>query len=372
MSRKVLFSSLKNIFLKRGADPRYVIFFVTSKCDARCHHCFFWRKTGVDLNELSLTEIEKISKSMSSFLQLTLTGGDAALREDLPEIARIFYRNNSVSNITIGTNGNRPDLVEKHVKEMLGFAQNAAITVDLSMDGLGKDHDKVRETPHIFENVEETFHRLALLKKNHPNLNTCIDITVSAFNQEKLMPLYYHIRDTLKPDILNAILIRGNPRNPEAKKVEIGYYEKLNDLLEKDYSRGKFRGYSFFTDILNVKDIILRKLIIKIHKEDRYFIPCTAGTLTAVIYPEGDVYPCELLDSPLGSLREADYDFRKIWLSKKAGEIRNRIKSDKCFCIHQCFLSNNILFNPKMFPTFFSRYVKLKLNKFIHRSGKTS
>lgn len=366
------YSSIKNILLKKDADPQYLIFFVTSKCDARCQHCFFWRKTGIDLNELSLEEIEKTSKSMEPFLQLTLTGGDAALRPDLAEIAHIFYRNNRVTNITVGTNGNHPGLVEDHVIKMLTFAGDAAITVDLSMDGLGEDHDKIRNTPHIFENVQETFHRLQSLKKSHSNLNTCIDITVSAFNQENLVPLYHHIRDHMKPDIINALLIRGEPRNPDAKKVDIRYYEELNRLLENDYSSAKIRGYSFFTDILNAKDFLLRDLIITIHKENRYKLPCTAGRLTAVIYPEGEIYPCELLDTSFGALREFDYDFRRIWFSQAAREVRDNIRREKCFCIHQCFLSNNILFNPKMFPKFFTRYLKLKFDRLLARLGRNN
>jgi radical SAM protein with 4Fe4S-binding SPASM domain len=238
------------------------------------------------------------------------------------------------------------------------------------MDGLGEDHDRVRNTPDIFSNVEETFHRLQRIKKNHRNLNTCIDITVSALNQEKLIPLYHHIRDDLKPDIINAILIRGNPRNPESKKVDIKYYEELNNMLESDYSSGLIRGYSFFTDLLNVKDFLLRDLIIDIHKQGRYMVPCTAGTLTAVIYPEGEVYPCELLDTPLGSLRDSDYNFRKIWFGTNAQKIRDKIKREKCYCIHQCFLSNNILFNPKMFPGFFSRYFRLKMEKLQNRFNR--
>jgi len=363
MKSKIPFHSIKSLLFKKNADPQYLIFFVTTKCDSRCHHCFFWRKTGVEVNELTLDEIEKISASMKPFLQLTLTGGDAALREDLSDIAYIFYRNNRIKNITIGTNGNRPEMVESHVKRMLSECSEAAVTVDLSMDGLGEDHDHIRNTPDIFERVEETFHRMTGLKKQYSNLNTCIDITVSAFNQNKLLPLYHHIRDDLKPDIINAILIRGTPRNPEAKKVYVKNYEDLNSMLKEDYSSGLIRGYSFFTDILNVKDFLLRQIIINIHKQDRYIVPCTAGSLTAVVYPEGEVFPCELLDDCLGSLREADLNFREIWFSERAREIRKNIVEKKCYCIHQCFLSNNILFNPALFPKFLYEYLKLKVTR---------
>ncbi len=97
--------SAHSMMMNNKPDLKYLLFFITSKCDATCRHCFFHKSTNKPMNELTVDEIEKISSNMDDFLQLTLTGGDAALREDLPDIAEIFARNNKVLNITIGTNG---------------------------------------------------------------------------------------------------------------------------------------------------------------------------------------------------------------------------------------------------------------------------
>jgi radical SAM protein with 4Fe4S-binding SPASM domain len=359
--------SAHSMILNNKPDLKYLLFFITAKCDACCRHCFFHKSTNKPMNELTLDEIEKVSKNMDEFLQLTLTGGDAALREDLPEIAKIFAANNKVLNVTIGTNGNRPEKVITSVRKMLHELGNIHLTVDLSMDGLEADHDFIRKTPGIFENVKTTFGELVKLKKEHKNLNTCIDITASAYNHEKLIPLYEYIRDKLQPDIINALLIRGNPREKEAKDVKLENYEVICDVMEEDYKTGRIRGYSFFPDILNVKDILLRRLIIKTQRENKFQAKCTAGTLTGVIYPEGDVYPCELLDKKLGSLREENYDFNRIWKGERARQIREWIRGTKCYCIHQCFLSNNILFNPKFLPEFFLEYFKLKTKKLFSK-----
>ena len=59
--------------------------------------------------------------------------------------------------------------------------------------------------------------------------------------------------------------------------------------------------------------------------EKGYQVPCYAANLSGVIYAGGDVYPCEILEEPLGNLRDADYDFRKIWFSgTKASRSRSR------------------------------------------------
>jgi len=75
------------------------------------------------------------------------------------------------------------------------------------------------------------------------------------------------------------------------------------------------------------------------------------------MYPEGDVYPCELLDDEhkIGNIRDFDLDFKKLWLSKKAKDEVNFIRKTKCFCTHECFNSVNIMFNPKFYPRIIKR-----------------
>ena len=34
---------------------------------------------------------------------------------------------------------------------------------------------------------------------------------------------------------------------------------------------------------------------------------------------------------------------------------------NKCFCTHECFITNNIIFNPRMLPRILKEYIKLKL-----------
>lgn len=351
------------IFLRRHAFPPYFLFFITARCDCRCKHCFFWKSTNQKPDELSTNEIEKISASMDNLLQLTLTGGDAAKREDLPEIAQIFHRNNHVKNITIGTNGSMADLVVKQSRQMLDKCRGMNLTVDLSIDGIGADHDEIRRRPGLFEEVTATARELLKLSRTRPALNVCIDITMSHFNEDRIAEIYRYVRDEIKPHIINLLLIRGEPREPEAKEVDVAHYERVNDMLRKDVERGLMRGYDFLTDTLNAKDILLRDIIIRTSRQDRYQMPCTAGTLTGVLYPEGGVAPCEMVDDRFGNVRDYDYDMKAIWRSKAAVEYREKIRREKCYCIHQCFLSNNILFNPKYYPKLLAEILRIKIGR---------
>ena len=62
--------------------PDVLTFFVTTMCNARCAHCFYWEELNTQRNELTLDEIEKIAASMSAGLgSLALTGGGALAEE---------------------------------------------------------------------------------------------------------------------------------------------------------------------------------------------------------------------------------------------------------------------------------------------------
>ena len=88
------------------------------------------------------------------------------------------------------------------------------------------------------------------------------------------------------------------------------------------------------------------------------------GYLGGAMFANGDVYPCELLiDRKIGNVRDAGYDFKKIWFSDEADASRRFIRETKCFCTYECFLTINILFNPRMMPAVLKEWSSLKLRK---------
>ena len=84
---------------------------------------------------------------------------------------------------------------------------------------------------------------------------------------------------------------------------------------------------------------------LRIIEEKKRIIPCYAGSLEGVIYSNGDVAICELT-KPFDNLKEANYDFYKIWNSEKANRIRSLTRS--CACIHGCNLTTALRFQPEI------------------------
>ena len=351
------------MFVKHCVSPIYLILFVTERCNARCKHCFVNVPDNKRIKEeLTLGEIEKLSNNMGGLLYLLPTGGEPFLRDDLPDIINIFYKNNHLRNVGIPTNGSLTERVVASVNRTLSLCKDLRLGVDISIDALHQAHDHIRGFPGLFEKAIATYWRLKELEKHNHRFRVCPDVTISSFNQNNLFEIYMYFVETLKVDNLFVRLVRGNPRDPSAKDVNIEKFVEFSKKLEQDLRNGVFYGHSAYplSELITARDIIGRQLTIKMVKERRFQIPCYAGNLTGVIRSNGDVYPCELLDKRIGNLRENDYDFKTLWQSDRAKKIRKQIRRTRCFCTHECFITNNILFNPWMFPRVLKEYISLK------------
>ena len=352
---------IPKIFIKRNALPLYLTYFVTHKCNLKCRHCFFWKEINKNTKELSLDEINKFSETMNNIVHLNLTGGEPFLRNDLSEIVNIFYKNNSLQNIAIPTNGFLTKQILKIVKQILENCPNLAVMISLSLDGLKEQHDKIRGVKGSFNNAMKTYKELSKLRNKYKNLNLEIILSFSSFTQEYIQELYSFAK-SLNPNSIDVAFIRGNPRDKKAKSININNYIKICNQIEKDLSSKELIGYTNFSlsSLSSAVKTLKRKIIAKTYKENKFQTRCFAGNLSAVIYSNGDVFPCELLNKKIGNIRDYNYDFKALWLSKNAKSIREYIKKTRCFCTHECNLTTNILFNLRYLPYLIKKTIKLK------------
>lgn len=356
----------RRVIFKQGATPLYLVFFVTTKCNARCKHCLLGNQDVATTNDLTIDEIEKVSASMDDMLFLLPTGGEPFLRKDLSEIVRIFHVNNKIRNAVIPTNGGLGQRVIDTVTKILETCPDLDLGIDVSIDALGEKHDELRQVPGLFDKAVNTFKELRKLEKKYKNLNVNVESTVSSFNQDDLPELYDFLVNKLKVSTVFTLLTRGKPEEPAAKHFDIEKYQQYAQVLENDIKKRILTGYDNFPfcDVINAKRIVRHNLIAKLIKENKFQTPCYAGSLGGAMFSNGDILPCELLtDRKLGNVRDNNYDFKAIWFNEKADEARKFIKDTKCFCTYECFLTINILFNMKMWPQVFKEWASLKVSK---------
>lgn len=367
------------ILYKKGASPLYFVLFVTKNCNARCGHCLLGSHER-HVGELTIDEIEKVSRSMDDMIFFTPTGGEPFLRQDLPEIVQIFHQNNHAPNVGIPTNGSLTSRVVDGTRAMLDACPDLDLHIDISIDGIGEDHDRFRGFKGLFERAIQTYRELRVLEKHYKNFSACIQIAVSAYNHEKLNEIYDYLKTSVGVNTVFTLLLRGEPKDPAAKytppidphanEFNIDNYLDFHARLERDNKARELSGYYKlpFGDFINAKRIIRPKLIARMVKERRWVIPCYAGTLGGNMFSNGDVLACELMGEEfvLGNVRDYDYDFKKIWYSPKADQVREWISKTKCYCTYECFLTVNILFNPLMYPVILKEWATLKWAQLRH------
>ena len=351
---------LYKALIKYKQLPSYFIFYPTSRCNLKCSHCFYHDSLNKRFNELTLEEIDKITKTMDPILQLLLTGGEPYLRHDLDQIVKIFYENCKVPIMTIPSNGWYLLKMDKQIRNMMEWCPKLTLNQQISIDGIGADHNAIRMDKQIkgpensFEKAIKTIKHLKELQKIYNRINIGIIITFTNENQKKFKNIVKEIYDLTKPDNITINLVRGDPKEKVNINLDLNLYREAVKYRDELFYNKKMSGHTRFkgNKLATAGRIMLNKLTNKIYEENKYVTPCYAGNLSGVMYPEGDVYPCEILgdDHKIGNIRDFDLNFKKLWLSQKAKKEVKFIRKSKCYCTHECFNIVNILFNPKFYP----------------------
>ncbi|MFH1641363.1 MAG: radical SAM protein [Nanoarchaeota archaeon] len=352
--RKIAYLKLvKYLFNKNTKGPVQLIHFITSKCNAKCKHCFYWKNLNQN-TDLKLKEINKITKTLPDLYFLLISGGEPFLRKDFVDIVTSYYKNTNLVELTVPTNGLLTHKIINDSKQILENCPGLELNIVISLDGKEEIHDQIRGVPGCFNKAVKSLFELKELKKKYKCLKVSIVSTLMSVNQKEMSALYKYVKYDLKPDVFSVNLIRSTPKKPNLKNVNLDYFKEILKLEEYELKKGKgFKG-----KVRNMMHKLRTKIIIDTIEKKKYVIPCYAAKLTGVLSEDGTVYPCEMLGKEIGNIKDFDYDLRKVWGSKEAKNYRKFIKKTKCFCTHECFLRINILFNPMFL---IKSYIKNKM-----------
>jgi MoaA/NifB/PqqE/SkfB family radical SAM enzyme len=332
-----------------GHNPSYLIFQITSRCNSRCLTGFNWQRLDdPEKNDLRLDEIEKVSTGYGPLLQLTLGGGEPFLRDDIVEICRLFNLQNDVQHITIPTNALRSQETRQLTEQILRRCDLNYLRIMLSLDGIGQEHDRIRGVPGNYEKLQETYRELVDLRKHHSNLGIEIATVLSALNSDS-------IRNTIDavakefPDIDKqaVVLVRGDARMQASKAVDTETYRSTMEYLrDRNASRRTNLIARLFTAVFNLNT----EAVVAHLERGKLPLKCLAGERLLVLTPEGTVYPCELLDRPLGNVRDFDYSIKSILATPQAQKALTFIRSGGCSCTHECAIHASLLLNWQHYP----------------------
>jgi len=330
--------------------PPYLIFHTTNVCNLQCPYCFLLDKLNRKQDELSIHEIERIAARYGPLMVLMLTGGEPFARKDFVEIPGIFYGHTRPRVISIVSNGSLVDRVARGVERIVRECPRARIMMTISLDGWEREHDRTRGSGS-FAKARDTLRALHDLKRHANNLRVGVNVTVlPEMNVADAITLADRLA-TLGVDCLSHNLVRGSTRHDAPAGVNLDAYRTLGNLFATYNQRHhcSIDANRTIGWLARRKDELQRKIIEDTYREKRFQgVTCKAGRDIGVLYSNGMVNPCELLEDSFGNIRDVDYDFTRLWRSSEKRESVRRIRQGRCFCTHECFLSSSIALSPPL------------------------
>ncbi|MEW5895876.1 MAG: radical SAM protein [Candidatus Omnitrophota bacterium] len=338
-------SYASRIFKKSGPLIQ-LTFFITSRCNLRCPHCFYWKELDSDHSrELTIDEITRIADLLPRLLLLSITGGEPFVRNDVDKIYGIFSEKTRTPIITISSNGFFVGRMSELVPRMLERHPKTKLLLYLSLDGPEEIHDKIRGE-HSYQHVMTCLDMLQMLRKRFNNLGVSLAMTCNKLNEDYLEETFNEFKNSGKVDNISLAFVRGNPQDPQAKEnVSIEKYRRLTALKMDAIDNRQLPYFDLFLkNLISGKDYYTYQIVEEVLRHNRCVISCQAGSLFGVLYDNGDVYPCEILNAPVGNIRDFDYNLPELWAAEAAQKARETIRQG-CRCTFECAMSSSILFN---------------------------
>lgn len=295
---------------------------------------------------MTVEEWDKVFASLGHSVEyLTFTGGEPFLRADLDEMVIAGYRRCRPSYITIPTNGLLTDRVLAAADRICSECQGTDVGINLSLDGVGDEHDDIRGVPGNWEKAMETWQGLKALKAKHANLLVTVHTVISRFNAHRFRQIYDGL-GFLQPD---SYITEVAEERVELDTVGWGItpqpevYAPIADFLSEQAKKAPARGFARFTQGFRAQYYQIAKRTLF---EQRQVIDCYAGWASAHIAPNGDLWSCCIRAEPVGNLRQTGYDIRPIWFSPEMQALRRSIYEKECACPMANATYANMLLHP--------------------------
>ena len=319
-----------------GRGVQHLIVYVTARCPFRCRMCYV--RGDPACPDLEAEELEPFIRAVGRVSMVDLGGGEPFLRDDLPRICALFPRAGAIG---IPTSGWDPEAVVPKAREVLGAVGANRLYICVSIDGFQQTNDALRAAGS-FDSALRTLRSLKAI----PGLRVKVNTVLCRENLGELTDLMAFIRGE-DPWFHSILLLRGDPRDPGCRLPALEEVEAvLPEVLgvQESYATAPGRlGRRIGRNYVR----LLWDVSLKILRQRRQAVPCLAGRAHLVIWPNGDVAPCELLP-PVGNIRTQSPE--AILGGRPLAEAVQSIRSGACACTHNCNMVENILFNPRTYP----------------------
>jgi MoaA/NifB/PqqE/SkfB family radical SAM enzyme len=179
-------------------------------------------------------------------------------------------------------------------------------------------------------------------------------VTLTQENQDHLATHMEELVRELRPDNVTLNLARGTAMEEHLLDVDLDRYHELVATKQRLVEEGVLPYFDFpLARVARVRDRLMYEHVEHVARSNakpQRHLPCTAGTLSAVVFENGAVHPCEILGREIGNLNAHDWDLGRLWNSELAVNLRAEIERTRCACTWECAQADNVLFNKRKWP----------------------
>lgn len=338
---------LKRIFPFLRVGPISAVFMTTYECNCRCKTCNIWAHTPQEgYAPLSLEEYRLLFASMGHVWWITLGGGEPFLRPDFGQVVELACRCMKPSLVNIPSNATQPEATCAAMDMLTAAHPGIEFIINISVDHIGPEHDRIRGLDGCFEQVSKTVGMLKNL--NRPNLQLGIHTVVSRHNADDFAHIQDRVHELFGPDayIIEDAQIRDEFYNSKLPLLEHpDQYRRAVDLFLAHGKNKPQKG--LFGRIKNAfRTVYYRDSLKSFGQGSTHMAPCFAGIASCQFSPEGNLFACGGREFFMGNIRKVDYKFSNLWNSKRAAQVRREIKKTRCSCRLSNAAYTNMLLTP--------------------------
>lgn len=306
-------------FSARPSAPYRMDLAVTYRCNNDCAHCYNARER--DFPELDTPRWFDILDRLwdLGIPHVVFTGGEATLRNDLPELIAHAESNGQVTGLN--TNARRladPKYVERLVAAGLDHVQVTLESCEAEV------HDRMMRAKGAFPQTVAGLKNV-LTSRLYVMTNT----TMLRTNVHTLPATLDYLADLGVPTVgLNALIHSGGGLTVSTGLAESELQPIINMAVRKTTARGQRLIWYTPTQYCRFDPLQL----------DLGPKGCTAALYSMCVEPNGDVLPCQSYYHPLGNLLTNDWN--SVWNHKLCIQLRERrnlpAKCDGCSLVPEC------------------------------------
>ncbi len=273
-------------------------------CNQKCLHCYAAGQCEAEVPEMPTEDCKRVIHKLRQIgiPQITFTGGEPTMRDDLVELVKTAYWFVT----RLNTNG-----------------------VRLSQELCRKLHDADLDSVQItfYSDNEETHNTLVGAQNYHKTVNgiknaldvglaVSINTPLCTINRDYVSTLKFLHKLGVEYVSCSGLILTGNARNYNSKITQLPNDELYGILKEAvEYCNANQMEISF-TSPGWIEDEKIRQLGLTVPS-------CGACLSNMAIAPNGDIVPCQswLSDKPLGNILVDKWS--KVWNSSECEQIRN-------------------------------------------------